>query len=115
MNNYDYPEGADDITAPWNESEDDPYSFESFKNLCLSQTLSKEKLCTASEADFKNNLYDVLIDNEFYNPLYLLNEFKKMCENILYNKGRQYKEDYLKTMIKNCENWSEDDYETIVE
>lgn len=37
MNNYDYPVGADNSSAPWNEKSNEPVTIE----VTISQTLSK--------------------------------------------------------------------------
>jgi len=37
MNNYDYPEGADELSAPWNEEDKKSKEIE----VCVSVTLSK--------------------------------------------------------------------------
>ena len=134
--NYNYPMGADNENAPWNQREQEEREFK----VCISQTLSKSTtICTndyAMEYEEETGNYristsdtqwkEALEDSETYTPLDLINEFKKFLEmlieerksngesskrNFLYENSNNYYEH----LIEECNNWTEDELEIIEE
>lgn len=116
-NNYDYPMGADNEKAPWNQHENDEHEFD----VIISQTLSKETTVLSKdyieEFDEEGGYYsddtsEINWSKEYneqhYTPLELINVLKEFCQDIL-NKGDIQKDYNLGSLIKECEGWSEDE------
>lgn len=125
-NNYDYPLGADNEQAPWNQR--DPEERE-FSILC-SQTLSKVSTVFTSsytpvvEEEYDDmggwhqeypdtsdtNWSDEYANNEHYTPLQLIELFKEHLKNELSNyELPQNRVNRYKYLIEECSNWIEDE------
>ena len=59
MNNYDYPVGADNSSAPWNESSNPPEEVEVTISMCISKTV------TVKVTDYKCTMEDYGPDYDF--------------------------------------------------
>lgn len=124
-----YPPGAEyDPNAPWNEKENEEIEFDIF----VSQTLSKStKISTSNYAKVttvepENNLYEEYVDitntdfeqefkeNGHYTPLQLIHTLKDLLESKMetFSKSEQAK---WKHVLKECEDWVEDDIEIMEE
>lgn len=128
--NYSYPPGADTPLAPWNLSEPEERDFE----VTVSQTLSKTVTVRTNDyydevIEEKNNgLVEHNIDtsdtdweqayheNDYHTPEQLIGLFKRYLEAELGGKQDIPKSpSYLKHLIKECDDWCEDDIEYIGE
>lgn len=123
--NYNYPMGADNENAPWNQSDPPERDFD----VTISQTLSRSVAIATSDyipevdeedgrtypnteyTDWKRAYQDAS-----YTPLALIAKFKELMEIALKNdrvpKNLQHT---YKHLIMECEGWEEDDYEVIEE
>lgn len=128
MDNYNYPWGADNASAPWNQVDTPEREF----NVLISQTLSKQTTVETNDiviqAENDEGFYNEIIDTSDtdwkkaygdygrYTPLELIEAFKELLQENLPNpkedpkKYRKYK--YL---IEECEGWIEDDIEIMKE
>lgn len=126
-----YPEGAEfDSSAPYNQSEIPEKEFE----VTISQTLSKT--VTVSTNDYEpevveekhNDIYEynaitdntdweqAYHENDYHTPEQLIGLFKRYLEAELGGKQDIPRSpSYLKHLIKECEDWYEDDIEYIGE
>lgn len=59
MNNYDYPVGADNSSAPWNESSNPPKEIEVTISMCISKTV------TIKVTDYEATKEDDAIEYDF--------------------------------------------------
>lgn len=59
MNNYDYPVGADNSSAPWNESSNPPEEIEVTISMCISKTV------TIKVTDYEVTKEDDAIEYDF--------------------------------------------------
>lgn len=121
-----YPPGTEfNPDAPWNEKDIPKRTF----NVCVSQTLSKntrvltndyspeinqEETGTYIDTDTSDTNWKLAYSEEHYTPLELIGLFKKHLENTLPDpiidvKG--YKESMR--LIKECEEWIEDEFEVL--
>lgn len=121
-----YPPGAEfDPRAPWNEREVPERQFD----VCISQTLSKSTRVTTNDyvpevdqdedgvyesIDTSDTDWKAAYNNSHYTPLELIGLFKEFLEKHLPDpivdiKGyRKHK-----SLIKECEDWVEDELEVI--
>jgi len=133
-----YPDGLSDSTvgAPWN----DPVIPEKEFDVTCCQTLSKTTsvltsnyIPGASGVDYEpddeggyyasgwndlddtsdTNWADEYHDNEHYTPLQLIELFKKHLENELIRMGEVKNEKWIKHLIEECSDWTEDDTEYV--
>lgn len=107
MNNWDYPIGADNENAPWNEEE----PVLEYKEVTCSQTLSKS--CTICGTD-NDSIYDVFKEQKL-TPMQLIERYKVLLEKVLNNKPLDYTEEHLKDEIEECKGWVEDEFEAVEE
>lgn len=120
--NYNYPLGADNERAPWNEVSVPEKTFD----MVISQTLSKSVEVLTDDyvpeyddedrrtyANTEDTHWDqVYHDNDYHTPLQLIELFKKYLESQLTTKVVIPKSpSYLKRLIKECEGWIEDETE----
>ena len=118
-NNYDYPAGADNPNAPWNERPIPKRSFDVF----ISQTLSKSTQVTTDDyilvdnnlhADTSETNWAQAYSEEHHTPLELIEELKSYLERHLPDPITDLKEyKKVKKLIAECKNWVEDDLEII--
>lgn len=125
-NNYDYPVGADNSSAPWNKPDVPEQEFV----ITVSQTISRQYTVTTTdynideyeepESGVKDIVPDtedtdwnqVFEDNECRTPLQLIQLFKRYLEDELTHRGIMPKSpSFLKQLIKQCDDWTEDDCE----
>lgn len=120
-----YPPGAEfDSNAPYNETSPKEREFE----IVCSQSLSKTVPCITNdyiatvepenglfEIDTSDTLWaDVYHENEHYTPEQLINLFKRYLQSELNNEETIPKtSDFLKYLIKECEDWIVDETEYI--
>ena len=103
--NYNYPPGADTPYAPWNEKEIPERTVEIF----ISQTLSKSTEVTTSTTD-----WEAAYKEEHLTPIQLIEKFKEMLTTHLpdpISDTKRYMK--FKHLIKECENWVEDETEIL--
>lgn len=125
--NYNYPAGADNEQAPWNQEPVPEREFE----VTVSQTLSRT-------VKIKTDDYVHVVTNERHNGIHedyadttdtdwkaayqnadfkiqdLLLELKSYVQSDLAMSGTHTsKGKYLKSLLAACEGWIEDDYEVI--
>ena len=132
MNNY--PPGAEhDPNAPYNQ----PEHPEADVDVCISQTLSKSKVCcttdfipgcryaeksyedgelTVETVEEPNDFSDtdfaqVAEDNEFFTPLRIIEEFKSLLLTLQYKK--KVSDYYIRKWLEQCEGWTDDETEVI--
>lgn len=128
--NYHYPEGADNASAPWNEPVIPEKEFE----VCCSQTLSKnttiitddyipqcdcgyedgvgycDQWADTSQTDWKKAYTDVAMT-----PLDIIKACSTLAQHLLDN-GTSYLGPYhMKELIEECADWNEDELEVIEE
>jgi hypothetical protein len=133
-----YPPGLSDSTpgAPWNESEVPEKEFDVTCCQTLSKTtsvLTSNYIPGASGVDYEpddeggyyasgwhdpddtsdTNWADEYHDNEHYTPLQLIELFKKHLENELIRMGEVKNERWIKHLIEECSDWTEDDTEYV--
>lgn len=101
-----YPPGAEyDPRAPWNEKEIPERTVEIF----ISQTLSKSTEVTTSTTD-----WEAAYKEEHLTPIQLIEKFKEMLTTHLpdpISDTKRYMK--FKHLIKECENWVEDETEIL--
>lgn len=119
MDNYNYPMGADNRDAPWNQSNPKKVEFE----VTISQTLSKSVTVTTTDYEedidydgplrYNSSTYNTNQTNwkeaykqNHYEPCDLIALLKKILttEKLPAKKKREY-------FIKECENWVVDETE----
>ena len=130
--NYNYPPGADNEFAPWNEVEVPEKDFD----VTCSQSLSKTvTVCTnnyipgASGCDYEpdgEGGYSTIgwhedddtsdtdwaqeyHENDYHTPAQLLELFKNILVRDLENGNPFRSEKYTKQLIEECEGWTEDE------
>ena len=130
--NYNYPPGADNEFAPWNEVEVPEKDFD----VTCSQSLSKTvTVCTnnyipgASGCDYEpdgEGGYSAIgwhedddtsdtdwaqeyHENDYHTPAQLLELFKNILVRDLENGNPFRSEKYTKQLIEECEGWTEDE------
>lgn len=127
MDNYNYPWGADNASAPWNQVDTPEREFD----VLISQTLSKQTTVVTNDflikiendEGFSNEIRDTS-DTDWekayrdyrYTALDLIEIFKKMLQENLPNPKedpKKYKK--YKNLIEECEGWVEDDIEVMEE
>lgn len=133
-----YPDGLSDSTvgAPWN----DPVIPDKEFDVTCSQTLSKtvsvltnNYVPGASGVDYEpddeggyyasgwhdpddtsdTNWADEYHDNDHLTPLQLIELFKQYLENDLNRMGEVKNEKWIKHLIEECSNWTEDETEYV--
>lgn len=121
MNNYDYPLGADDSSAPWNEKELPPIKIPVTVSITLSKQFEVEvndyelteewddDFGTYFKPDYENCNLKQVVKNQVYLP-HELGDFLN-SEKILgkFNKHAEEK------LIKDLSDWCVDDFEVIPE
>lgn len=123
-NNYDYPAGADNEMAPWNQTEYPEIEF----TVTCSQSLSKtvevttnsysidscvephNDICEKDIDTSDTNWEEVYHDNDLHTPIQLLALFKKFLEDELNNTHTiSHSPSYLKRLSNECDGWIEDE------
>ena len=132
-----YPPGLSDSTpgAPWNE----PVVPEKEFDVTCCQTLSKtvsvltsNYIPGASGVDYEydpdgsvaigwhdpddtsdTNWADEYHDNDYHTPLQLIELFKKYLENELNRMGEVKNEKWIRHLIEECSDWTEDETEYV--
>lgn len=119
--NYNYPLGADNESAPWNQVEPPEKDF----NVVISQTLSKSVVVTTTnytpyvdeedgtvyaETD-DTNWHEEFIECGYYTPLDLIGEFKRLLELRVEQMEDGPDRQRYNQLIEECSNWVEDDIE----
>lgn len=111
MNNYDYPIGADNSDAPWNQSDKEEIEVE----VCITQTLTK--CCTIETNDYyvergddHPTINQDTLDEKFgacYHSIpEMITILKQYVERDLRNtkEGSKYYQ-YLQLLKDDCEGW----------
>ena len=133
-----YPPGLSDSTpgCPWSEPEIPEKEFDVTCSQSLSKTvtvITNNYIPGASGVDYEpddeggycavgwhdpddtsdTNWADEYHDNEHYTPLQLIELFKKHLENELIRMGEVKNERWIKHLIEECSDWTEDDTEYV--
>lgn len=116
MNNYDYPEGADNSSAPWNED----YKKELEVEVCISVTLSKTVKIKVSDytvidsgVDEDGNTFEDIdisscdLKSAVNNQVYLPQDIEYVLRNFDVAEAEAMAEKY--------EGWNIDDFEVVYE
>lgn len=117
MNNYDYPLGADNESAPWNEETPKKHEIEVTISLCLSKTVT---IVTDNvETDDEGNItsYGYLYDDvasQITLPNNLARFVDRMFEHDLDLKAAGMSL-AMKNAIKDCSDWNVDEFDVIPE
>ena len=125
-----YPPGADNTDAPWNEREQEEREF----SLTVSQTLSKNVTVSTNDYDLtiidepNNGIHeeninttdtswsDVYAENDYRTPSQLIALFKRYLQYLLDDKTVvPTAPSFLKHLIEDCDNWVVDEEEFIEE
>lgn len=115
-NNYDYPMGADNEDAPWNQEEQKAETLKCY----VSQTLIKHTDVTTTDyVHFNSNIVTQYTDFEKaykdcrYTPLELINEFAKVLPELIdkaKKSGHRIEAYKYRNMLSDCKNWEEEDF-----
>ena len=110
MNNYDYPWGADNSEAPWNQSDPEPRKV----NVTVSITLSKQ---LTIEVDDYKEYADIDEDGNQYGEIdYSECDLKKAVQEQINLPNETYKLVLKDTKYYNdLKNWCVDDFEVILD
>ena len=132
-----YPPGAEhDPNAPYNQVDVPEKEFDVTCSQSLSKTvtvITNNYIPGASGVDYEpddgggycavgwhdpddtsdTNWADEYHDNEHYTPLQLIELFKKHLENELIRMGEVKNERWIKHLIEECSDWTEDDTEYV--
>ena len=106
MNTYDYPVGADDDNAPWNQPEQSKKEIDVTVSITLSKTVTVE-VEDCSETSIREAVRD-----QITMPHELAVFIRRMFEHDLDLKAIPK---YLKMAIEDSEDWYEDDFQVICE
>lgn len=111
MNNYDYPEGADNSAAPWNEK----YKKEKEIKVCISVTLSKSVKIRVSDYTVVDSGIDE--DGELFKDIdYSTCDLKKAVEEQIILPQDIYMGMPPETKLYNdLKGWNVDDFEVVYE
>ena len=115
MNNYDYPVGADNDSAPWNEKNNQEIDV----NVIVSETVSKVVTIKTDdytvESDFNDDEPNIVINedtlydkwsNYHSDILELLGLLKEYAQDELKKTGaRTDRGRYLSRVINDCDKW----------
>lgn len=121
-NNYDYPLGADNSDAPWNEVTNPEEPFE----VTISQTLSKKTEVLTDEYNYERYGDEVILNtddvdwkevynNQFHTPLELINILKEYLTLDLEKGISSRNKKAIKYLLEECEDWVNDETEVIKE
>jgi hypothetical protein len=121
--NYNYPEGADNEMAPWNQGENKPIEREVIATFTLSTSKPTSTTHYYCEGDKYEGYYEVTDDTDWtkeyqeqhYTPLGLINEFKTFLEEQKEKKTDKSKIHKIEWLIKECSDWNEDELEVVEE
>lgn len=133
-----YPDGLSDFTpgTPWNEPDIPEKEFDVTCSQTLSKTVSvltSNYVPGASGVDYEpddeggyyasgwhdpddtsdTNWADEYHDNDYLTPLQLIELFKQYLENDLNRMGEVKNEKWIKHLIEECSNWTEDETEYV--
>jgi hypothetical protein len=133
-----YPDGLSDFTpgTPWNEPDVPEKEFDVTCTQTLSRTVSvltSNYVPGASGVDYEpddeggyyasgwhdpddtsdTNWADEYHDNDYLTPLQLIEIFKQYLENDLNRMGEVKNERWIKHLIEECSNWTEDETEYV--
>ena len=133
-----YPSGLSDNTpgAPWNEPDVPEKEFDVTCSQTLSRTvtvITNNYVPGASGVDYEpddeggyyasgwhdpddtsdTNWADEYHDNDYLTPLQLIEIFKQYLENDLNRMGEVKNERWIKHLIEECSNWTEDETEYV--
>lgn len=106
MNNYDYPWGADNSEAPWNQTDLEPKEI----NVTVSITLSKQ---FTIKVDDYNEYIDFEEDGVHSNIDYSDCDLKGAVEKQVYLPHEAYKHINVLTVKNDLKDWCVDDFEVI--
>lgn len=118
MDNYNYPLGADNSDAPWNEKVNSEISRDCYvtetigRKVTLSTTdyieeedwndeFGKCSFCDTSETDW-NEAYD-----SEWSALELIEKLKEYVEMDLINASNKASKVYLRRLLKACQGWEQ--------
>ena len=128
-----YPDGLSDSTvgAPWNDPDVPEKEFDVTCTQTLSRTVSVltsnyipgGEWCEYDDGitigghdpddTSDTNWADEYHDNDYHTPLQLIELFKQYLENDLNRMGEVKNERWIKHLIEECSNWTEDETEYV--
>ena len=136
MSLSNYPPGADNEWAPWNDPEIPEKEF----GVCVSQTLSKSTsiytddtpgaegcdyepdgeggYCASGWKDPDDTSYTDWVKayhNSAMTPLDIIGACEKIAKALLEEGKTRFAGLYLKSLVKECEDWNEDELEVMEE
>lgn len=122
--NYHYPAGADNEQAPWNQVDIPEKEFD----VCVSQSLSKstsiytqdyqpeyDEETGHTDADTTNTDWKKAYQNVAMTPLDIINAAGKLAKAFLEEGKTRVEGIYLKSLVEECKDWSNDELEVIEE
>jgi hypothetical protein len=122
--NYHYPAGTDNEQAPWNQVDIPEKEFD----VCVSQSLSKstsiytqdyqpeyDEETGHTDADTTNTDWKKAYQNVAMTPLDIINAAGKLAKAFLEEGKTRVEGIYLKSLVEECKDWSNDELEVIEE
>lgn len=114
--NYNYPQGADNPSAPWNEPLDpEPKEFEIVISQCLSKSLKVLTQDYTKEYEEESGLILTNTEDTEWKTVYedeghytideLLKTFKWLLRKVIDEDVDYNMKDYYKHLIEECDNW----------
>ena len=117
MNNWDFPVGADNSSAPWNQSDESDNVIDI--HVTCSNTLSKDFVLSTNQCDEEGNLSDNCnLTEEFYNQEYSAKQALDLAvklANLVFKKGITDAElrGAAGEVLDACSDWNEDELEVV--
>lgn len=118
--NYNYPLGADNSSAPWNEKENEPKEFQCTVSVTLEKTMKIETSCYNEyweKDDDGTPIHEIDTDDVDWNDEYkenhitlieMLEELEGYVRQDLSMTGANTKKGrHLKELLKACRGWEE--------
>lgn len=122
MNNYDYPMGADNSSAPWNQSDIPEREVE----VCVSITLSKTVKVYVDDYDFdeddRGHIYPDFsncdlkraVDEQYTLPQDMALFLRRIFNDDLDLRAAKMPKS-LRDAVDDCSDWNVDDFEVVLE
>ena len=130
MDNYNYPWGADNANAPWNQSEPDEVEREVEYSCVMKRTAEVSTtnyvgggtyaewdgegyITAVEEPDFDNTDWVDEWKNQEYTPADLIGKLKEIAETLAKGetptRPRNSRKDYWSELARACEGWEQED------
>lgn len=114
MDNYNYPEGTDNSSAPWNQEPKKPV------DVVIDVYSTMTKRCEIPVVDYEGTFEDPYVKNcDFFNPFYendytipeLLSILQDYLEKDLKQEHSKEQKKELHNILKKCKEWKEQEIE----